>query len=554
MNKHITSSWVIAALLFLLAFGVYANALWGDFIGDDFFFIVYNRGIETFVKSGEFFSSTARTAINELQFDIYRPLTVLSFAATRFLFGLNPMPYHFINNLLHALNTVLLFFLFRKITGEELRAAFAAAIFAVHPVQTEAVAWISGRGNVQYTFFLLLSFLAFARWRDGNKGSRWFYVASLVLYILSMFSKEHGIVLPALMFVWILTIKRNHASSSKSKYSALIPFFITGAAFLATRTIVLGQIGQMAPLGGLGQILWSIQATGRYLKLAFFPWPLSMDPELPSILYGTETGLLLVAIILSIYFPLRMRNRSPLYPLGMLWFFFGLLPVIHIIPIKVFMAERFLYLSIAGFALFITELIFNAGMRFCPRMKTAVVLVLLVALFSTLTIIRNRDWTSPFSINQAELQINTESKLAFYNLGVDRLAKNDLDGAAAYFLKAMGELGGIDMYARNDIVRWIFLARGDVERAFALNADNLKLYPDEDFPYVMQGSLYLTTGNFKAAEAMFLTAMHLNPESYYAVSAMAEICRLTGRPEEAEKFSKKASQLNPFNEVAPRWR
>ncbi len=550
MKTYFTPTRAIALLLFFLTLGVYANALGGGFIGDDYYFVVLNRGIETLVKPGEFFLGTARTAVNMLQSDVYRPLTVLSFAVTRFLFELNPLPYHLVNNILHALNAVVLFFLFRKITGEELKAAFAAAIFAVHPVQTEAVTWISGRGNVQYTFFLLSSFFAFAKWRDGDKGSHRFYAASLILYILSMFSKEHGIVLPSLLLAWVLIMPRKTPHSGRRDFRALLAFFLLGALFLAVRTYVLGRLGQQEPIGGAAQAIISIRATARYLLLAFFPMGLTTEHLSPEDLYGIVSGLCLSSIIAIVYVAVRLRNRSPLYTLGAAWFFIAITPVIHIVPIRGFLSERFLYLSIAGFSLVLTQAVFDLAPRLRLRNANIVALSLIIALFSVMTISRNMDWQNPYTINNAALRVDPDNKVAFYNIGVERTIDNDPDTAMAYFLKAMGRYGEIDMYARNNIVKRFF-EKGDIERAFSLNEDNLKLYSDESLPYLTQGALYLSTGNFKAAEAMLLTAMHYNPKTYYAALAMAELCRLTGRPEEAEEFSKRASQLNPFNELTP---
>ncbi|MFA4974182.1 MAG: tetratricopeptide repeat protein [bacterium] len=554
MKTYFTTTRAIALLLFFLALGVYANALGGDFIGDDYYFVVQNRGIETFAEPGEFFLSTVRTATNKLQSDVYRPLTVLSFAVTRFLFGTAPLPYHLINNILHALNAVILFFLFRKITGGELKAAFAAAIFAVHPVQTEAVSWISGRGNVQYTFFLLLSFFAFARWRDGDRGSRTFYVAALALYVLSMFSKEHGIVLPALLLVWVLIMPQKISHDRRRDFQALLPFFLLGALFLIIRTYILGQLGQEEAIGGPAQAVVAVQAAARYLWLAFFPAGLTTEYDSPFTslqdLYGITSGLCLSSIIAVVYMAIRLRKRSPIYTLGAAWFFIAIAPVIHIVPIRGFLAERFLYLSIAGISLVITQAVFDLAPRLRLRNANVAILSLILVVFSSMTVSRNFDWQSPYTINMAALRVDPDNRTALYNIGVEHTLTRDQDAAIAYFLKAMGNYGEIDMYARNNIVRW-FIEKGDIEKAFALNADNMKLYPYKSLPYITEGALYLGTGKFKAAEAMLLTAMNQNPESYHAAFAMAELCRITGRQAEAEEYSRKASQMNPINELTP---
>ena len=565
-------STIYILLLLCLVFNVYANVYGGEFAYDDYYFIRDNPGVHTLSNFGTFFTDISRTSSQELQFDVYRPLTTVSFAITHALFGLNPLPYHVTNIVLHALNVMLVFFLLRRVTGDETKAVLAAAIFAVHPAQVEAVSWISARGNVQSLLFMLLAFLAFLKWRDHGSpatkssagrritdhGSRsWLYALSLILYILSMFSKESGIVLPALLFAWLAFVPPTwRAGPSKERRATLwrhalrlVPFLAAAVAFLILRTLILGQLGQMSLHGGnpFAHALFATQTIASYLKIVIAPIALTIIHDIPTTetLYGPASGIALSAIVLAVYLPLRLGKRSFLYPLGMAWFFIALAPAMNIVPIRTFTDERFLYAPLIGFALIAVQGAYDLG-ALLPWKRTAVAFLLcLITLYSARTIMRNRDWAGPIPLWESAARVNPVSSRAMYSLGFEHDRRGHYDTAMGYYIEAMRGHDITGMYAMTNIARMLE-RRGEIERAMFVNEESMKLYPEKSHAYINQAWILMTKlGDYGRAEQLLDRALDLDPDLYYVHAALAYLYENTSRPEAAKRHRERASRLNP---------
>ncbi|HEV3341643.1 MAG TPA: hypothetical protein VG125_14855, partial [Pirellulales bacterium] len=188
----------------------------------------------------------------------WHPLTWLSLELDHRLFGLNPAGYHATSLTLHVANTVALFWLLRNLTGVVGRSACAAALFALHPLHVESVAWISERKDVLSTFFLLLSLLAWQTYARGAK--RWGYAAAVALFGFSLMSKAMGITLPLVLLlldVWPLARWQRGSPASPSPptpsnqttllrlIAEKLPFFLISAAFAALSVLLQGRSGAM---------------------------------------------------------------------------------------------------------------------------------------------------------------------------------------------------------------------------------------------------------------------------------------------------------------------
>jgi len=542
-------STVYILLLLCLTLDVYANVYGGKFLYDDYYTVRDNPGIRTLSNPETFFTDISRTSTQELQFDIYRPITTMSFALTYALFGLNPVPYHATNIFLHAMNAILVFLLLRRAMGSETKAALAAAIFATHPAQVEAVSWISARGNAQSLMFMLFAMLAYLKWSD-RKRSWLLYAASLILYIFSMLSKESGIVLPALIFAWCAFVpSEENKTGLRRRVLTLSPFIAAGIVFLLLRTHIMGQVGQL-PLHGGGlftQALFAVRTTAPYLWIAFVPVVLSICHYIPPYhtLFGPWTGVALSAIILAIYFPLRLRKRSFLYPLGMAWFFIALSPSMNIVPIRTFVDERMLYAPIIGFAIFMVQGAFDVGARLPWRRAAVAFLLILIALYSVRTVVRNRDWAGPIQLWESVERVNPASSRAMYSLGYeyDRLGLED--AAIKYYLKAIPEPSANGLSAMINLAN-IMEERAEIDKAMIINEETMKLYPHKPHGYILQARLLMNyKGDYARAEELLNIALKLVPEFYYVHASLAELYDKTSRPEEAKRERTRASGLNP---------
>lgn len=526
---------------------VYINALGGDFVMDDEQFIKDNAGVHNLSNLGEFFVSTNRTASTELKFDVYRPITIISFASIYAIFGSDPFPYHLINVIFHGLTVALVFFLCRRIMQDDIKSFFAAAIFALHPVQTETVSIISNLSNILSMFFLCASFLLYLKsdeyWR--RSGRVLIYFASLLFYLASIFSKEAGIVLPGLILIYYYFIRSEKGHFDYKRHIVkLSPFVVSAIIFFISRSMVLGKISQRGMRGGSlpAHIVSILMALAEYLKVTIFPLILKIEyyvPEYPTIFEIVLTLLFVAATVLCAWL---LRRKSPVYMMGVCWFFIALLPVINIIPIRTFANERFLYMPVVGFALFATQGIFDALSTFKLRHAVVVLLIFILSLYSTRTIIRNRDFANDFRLWSVVLNDNPRSVKAMYNLAVIYESKGEIDKAKEYYGWTIQSEGLLQLLGRLGMAR-ILLAQGDVKAAMSMYEDIVRLFPDRPEAFVKQGQLYMSVGEYKLSEKMLLKALEISPDSKDAQVALKALYKKAGWPDISEEHIKRAQDL-----------
>jgi len=186
--------WVIYALLATTAI-IYSRALFNGFASlDDDDYLFDNPYIKNFTFDA------FKTIFTSFHLGNYHPLTTLTFWFEIHWYGANPLPFHFLNILLHLINTFLVYQLIRKLSSHELTALLTAALFALHPMHVESVAWISERKDLLYTLFYLSALLVYLQYiNNGYKGKH--YLICLVLFLLSLFSKSAAVTLPVLLLV-----------------------------------------------------------------------------------------------------------------------------------------------------------------------------------------------------------------------------------------------------------------------------------------------------------------------------------------------------------------
>ena len=187
--------------IFLIAAAVilcYINTLQNPFIWDDEEIIVNNYLIRNWKNAPEMFK-TSVFGENLGKIGFYRPLQLFSYSIDYSFWKLNPIGYHISNIIFHLLNVLLVFFLLIKLGIKRNFSFFASLLFAIHPINTEVVTYISGRGDLLFLFFSLLCFIFFI---NGTKGKQWHYFVSVILFILAILSKENAIVIPFIILVY----------------------------------------------------------------------------------------------------------------------------------------------------------------------------------------------------------------------------------------------------------------------------------------------------------------------------------------------------------------
>ena len=297
----------------------------------------------------------------------WHPVTWLSHMTDVELFGLKPAGHHWVNLLLHAANSVLLFLLLQFLTKSRWRCAIVAALFALHPLHVESVAWVSERKDVLSTFFGLLCSLAYCRYvKDreltSSAGTQtteaarpyrpWrYYWLAVALLALGLMSKPMLVTLPLLLLAldyWPLQRQWNWRRLVLEK----LPFAMLAAASSLVTLQAQGHTGAVQPLAFLSVTARASNALisyVRYLGKTFWPFDLAAPYAHPwrwELAQVLGAGVLLLGLTVGVIW---MRRRFPFLAFGWFWFVVSLIPVIGIVQVgDQAMADRYMYLPMVG--------------------------------------------------------------------------------------------------------------------------------------------------------------------------------------------------------------
>lgn len=288
-------------------------------------------------------------ALSALEVSAWQPLAWLSHMLDVQLFGLDAGAHHLVSAALHALNAVLLFLALARLTGAPRRSALAAALFAVHPLHVEPVAWVSERKELLAACFGLLALRAWAAYVERPSVRRYAGVAAL--FACSLASKAMWVTFPALLLVldaWPLR-RRLSARLVLEK----LPLLALSAAASAVAVLAQERSGALLPLERLGladRLGGAVVGQARYLGKIFWPWPLSAYYPLPR---GGPTGgaIALAALVLGIVTAscVLKRRKAPWLAAGWAWFLGTLVPVIGLVQVgSQSIADRYTYLPAIG--------------------------------------------------------------------------------------------------------------------------------------------------------------------------------------------------------------
>ena len=405
-----TKSLYIASLaLVCVVFLVFANGLGNSFVFDDKIIILDNRLLRSLSN------------IPKLLLASYRPIRDVTHALDFALWGENPTGFHVTNIIIHAANTILVLYLVRRFTGELLPGVLAAMIFAVHPIQTDAVTYISGRRDILFTLFYLTSFTVYLSHRKSRSITS--FALFILLWGLSLMSKEMAVTLPLLIFLWnycdgwgetagewwrrSLQTTRNALRRDQWFY---LPLVLMVPAYIWYQAFVKG--GSMLARDGFKywggsfytNILLSLRVQAWYLKQLVWPTPIvqykgAFDISTTLLDWRVLLSIFLVGGMLLLGFCALGRNR--IIAFAILSYFVLLLPVSQIIPHHELLADHYLYLPMMSFALLVALVVQHIAARSSINRRiayvTAAVVIIVLAL---MTVSRNQVWKDDITLWQ----------------------------------------------------------------------------------------------------------------------------------------------------------
>jgi len=553
-------------LLAMLAVLVYVNSLPNGFVFDDVSLITNAPRIRDLRNIPSILGLTGKKA--------YRPLRTASYAVDYFLFGRNPAGYRAVNIALHVVNGWLLFFLLRVLLREPRPALLAAILFVVHPIQTESVAYISGRRDILFTFFYLAGFASYIQYRETERLR--YLVLTGIAYLLSLLSKEMGITLPVLCLCYDVV----RSMPTPERGSLLTPWQAAaeGIRTAVRRHKVLYAVGAAVLLialwyyayyknpsfqrqmhgGGLGPtLLTSTRIIAHYLKLLVFPATLSADysnDAFPISRSLVDARVVFALLILGgawwgIY---RLLTDDRWAAFGGIWFFVTILPVSQIIPHHEMVAEHYLYLPSAG--LFLTAAMLLERRLAMERYRVAILagFALVVLLLGVRTVVRNRDWRDSRTIWSKTIRTAPGSARAHVNVGELAIREGRSAEAYRHFQEALRIEP--DNVKNRDNFGIVLLRHGLFDEAEQQFKEAIRTHPRYKKSNTNLGLVYLNRRELDQAESEFRAALVLQGGRKVRLSKgfkagaqnnLGIVLAMKGNSKEAEETFKEAVRISP---------
>jgi protein O-mannosyl-transferase len=522
----------------------YQQAWRAGFIWDDDVYVTGNKLL------------TAPDGLRRIWFSLespsqYFPLVYTTFRIDRALWGLNPAGYHWVNILLHAANAVLLWLLLRRLRVPG--AWFAAALFALHPVHVESVAWITERKNVLMGFFFLLALLCWTKFCEQGSRNKWrWYALALGCYALALFSKTVACTLPAALLL-ILWLRREPITWRR--VGQVVPFVILGIAMgLVTiwwERYHQGTQGALFAIGLPERFLIACRATWFYLGKLIWPAHLSFSYshwEISASYLADYLWVVAIAVLaVAIYFGRRWVGRSAEVALG--FFVATLSPMLGFIMLYTFrysfVADHYQYLaSIGPLALFAagTTTAFGLVPRQQRFLKPAICGALLLLLgFRTWQ--QCGAYSNPETLWRAVIAENPGSWMAHNNLGIALTQRGQTEDALAHYHQAL-ELNPRYGEAYYNLANALLRAQR-VDDAITQYEKALELEPRIAAAHANLAAIFLRRGQVAEAIARFEKALELDNGNATIHALLGDALRRAGREEEAQVHLRKAAELDP---------
>src|SRR6266446_6050261 len=573
LATYLCRDWLRAVLLAILAVTVHAPALQGERIWDD----AYLAHDSPFIKSPLLILETFRHYLFLDSFSFhYRPVQNISFIVDYFFWNTDAYGFHLTNLLLHAASGVLLYFLLRQLFASlflrrvsivvraralrrlpwiSLAAFFVALIWAVHPVHSAAVDYISGRADSLAFLFASAGWLLFLRAQRATRPliRGWLYFLAAASGLFALFSREIACVWIALFVAHLLFVEKN--LRARARIGALFCCGLVIAIYVACRQLPERRPGPPSDEAiGSGSVRAALmaRALGDYGRLLIFPTNLHMERTVfdpigyrSHVDWRKEIGveylsILGLAVLAALVFGSARRGRGQLMRIfGASWFLAGYLPVSNIVPLNATVAEHWLYLPSVGFLIFLTGCAIELPSR---HWKLAVALaVLAVAGLSVRSHMRSADWVTAETFYRRTLTAGGTSARNGVNLGLIYANRGDYAEAEKIFRKVL-EIAPDYPIAQNDLASALS-GQGKTKEAEVLFAlvEKSSMQTRKEYPRTWIGALNLTRMRHSvhddgSALAILEAARKDYPDVWELISFESEILRKTQGPDAAQRL------------------
>jgi len=499
----------------LLAIAVYAVVIDGPLLFDDHQFITWNKHVVAF-DLGEIYTSSV-TEGSGFQSNTYRPNQQFVFAAIHQLFGTAPYPYHAFSILVHLANAFMVFALLRALAFDGAGSLLASLVFLLHPVQTQAVSYVSGlAGPLGFMFVLGAIHVWLASLREQRDARRFvLFAVSLVLCVEAFFTKSNMvIVFPLVLLLAIYRVLSGRETLGVYLVGSVATFGVFAFGYLAVKLTWLDFAGGTGMIEGYSiytesifvRIATFVSVLDHYLQLVI--WPAVLSYTKPRVIYSNfatlhgALGLVIVAVGLFAAF---RAVKWPALFLACGWFFATLAPFSGVIPLTSMYLEHWLYAPLVGVAIGLAALYDRADSALRNNIASVAVVVLLI--FALRTSVRNYDWADPERFYIADMRaagytVQMLNNLATYQMSIDK------DDAAIETLE--------------------FLIKG------------LDTSPE---PHDNLAQIYSGRGEYGKAQSEFLRALEIDPANRSALIGLRDLYDTRGQTSEAMKVDQRIREI-----------
>lgn len=540
-------------LLIILAAVVYINSLRGAFIWDDSGLILEN--VEYLENVAGIKSIFLKSHFDNAPY--YRPLLWTCFLLDYNLWGLNPLGFHVTNITLHIFNTVLVYSFFCSLGTAPLISFATAALFAAHPVQTEAVAWIAGRNDPLMVLFLLASLISLFKGRNTPRPllKLLFYGMSCVSFACALLAKEAAVILIGLLVLIDLFFQKSRRRLAHMEtlimYGALAG---TTLGFFLLRHIIITQpYLKLSFLPAIKAFATPFILYIYYLKVLFLPINLTVDPPfLQQCTANIFSAFFCITAFLSIVtgaFLFKKIFAEGLF--GICWIIIYLLPVCGFVWMGVPILEHRAYGASIGFCFMLASLCYRFSLcriTVCTKykwLKTWLPLCMILAIYSLLTVNRNFIWKDDSSVWNDTLNKSADSARALYNLGSTLLKQNKLEPAIDLLQRALQHYPDPDKIYNSLGVA--FFAQGQYDNALDAFKKVITINPESSYGYYNMGILFKEQRDFESALTCFQKSLQLKPYFSKAYISRGMIYAQQGNREKEINEYQTALKISPYS-------
>jgi Flp pilus assembly protein TadD len=507
-------------------------------------------------------------ALTKPHFFMWHPLTTISHMLDCQFFGLNPLGHHFVSLLLHITNVLLLFWILKNITdsasspqaGTMWASAFAAAVFALHPVQVESVAWASERKTVLSGLLLLLTMATYIRYARQPRLGR--YLVVLLVFGLCIMTKPVVVTLPLALLLldyWPLDrVRWEQPAKTKSNQKSAgwliaekIPL-IAISVLLSVMTYVAQKQGGIVPT--LEKMPLDYRAANMFLTYVRYIgkmiWPSGLAvcyPHPRAILSDgpvvTCMMLFIVLTILSIYIGRRKKYAA----VGWLWYVGTLVPVIGLVQSGAqAMANRYMYIPMLGLLIIIgwsvKDLIINR-----PRIRIAATVIGVIALLSLLILTRMqvRHWQNTLTLFEYTLSVTKDNPVIENSYGVALFNEGRTEEAERHLRNAV-QISPVFVDARNNLAK-VYLKEGKYNEAIANLYEIIRRNEGTAEVYYNLAAALEMQKKYEDAIKYYAKSLELNPRDPAANKRMGITLLAAGKTNDAIRYAQRACELTGNN-------